>query len=502
MVSVPERFYQDFDSLFPSMATLADPASDNSLVFAQAGLGNLVKYTAMETARRIEAVSIPPAMGNAAGVLFAQFGNYMASVEAMESRSVPEVLTDTLEGFSAMASAAGAFSSVPLVGLILDFAVMAADMGISAYKYKHDAQVEAAGFGYDRDRDEDWCRSSLTIHGGRDLTSLFCPVNDASDGVSILTTEIDDTSKVRDTIARALYIPRGPATSNIGGLPNTRVIPKGSELNYAWNPRTRPHGVPWSHFMPALSQANVISWQSVLGNSRACYLVDAVKVAAEWRAWQFNMQMWGWGTRYSGNDRVRISMLSRPPVTYAQQQTLIADGYTTIVPFWPGSGMKSKGDTGHTPHYGPLLGDVGAWAAEVQLARRQRKYLGTLTVAYCSETDVAFRNDPMLADLLIERRRLLLNHADAAHVDLSQVVDADYRSALATRRGPKGLADAPGSPHPDVGDIALPGAAGALPPILVAREAKAAPFLPTTGRHGGDGLKNAAVLALLSFLLR
>ena len=501
MVSVPERFYQNFDSEFPSLSTLADPTLDGSLLFAQAGLANLVRFTAMETAQRIEAINIPPALGASATLLFDGFNNYLAGIAALESPTVPDVLIDTVENFSAVASALGAFDSVPIVGMILDFALTAANGAIAAYKFKHDEVLEAVSFGYDRDRDEDFVRTSLTIHGGTDLTPLFLPVNDASDGISILNTAIDD-SRIKDATARALYIPRGPGTANVGGLPNTRVVPKGMELNYADNPRTRPGGVPWSYFMPALSQSNVASWQSVLGNSRACYLVDAVRLGAAWSTWQDNMQMWGWGTRYSGNDRIRMSMLSRPPVDHATQNRIASDGFRRIVSYWPGSGMKSKGSTGHTPHYGPLLGDVGAWAAEVQLGRRQRKYLGTLTVAYCSESDAAFASDPWLRDLLIERRRMLLNHADAAHVDLSQVVDADYRSALATRRGPKGLADAPGAPTPGVGDLALPGASGPLPPVLVAKAGNAAPFLPTARSHGGDGMKNAAVLALLSFLLR
>lgn len=70
MVDVPERFYQHFDSAFPSLDTLSDPTLNRSLVFGKAGLANLVEYTAMESARRIEAISIPAGMGAAAQVLF------------------------------------------------------------------------------------------------------------------------------------------------------------------------------------------------------------------------------------------------------------------------------------------------------------------------------------------------------------------------------------------------------------------------------------------------
>lgn len=504
MVDVPERFFQSFDSAFPSLATLADPTLDKSLVFARAGLSNIVQYTAMESARRIEAISIPPVMGEAAAVLFDRFGAYMAGAVGIESPSVPDVLLGAADNFSAMAHAMGAFDSIPIVGMILDFALFAIDGAIAAYKFQNDEVIEANPFGYDRDRDEDWVRQCLAVHGGTDLTSLFLPVNDASDGVDILTTKLD-TSGVKDTTARALYIPRGPGTGNIGGLPNTRVVPKGAEMNYAWNPRTRPHGTPWSAFMPALAQAVTGSWQSVMANSRATYLVDAKRVARAWNEWQDNMQLWGWGTRYSGNDRVRISMLSRPPVDYAAQQRIAADGYKRIVSYWPGQGMRPKGDTGHQAHYGPLLGDVGAWAADVQLGRRQRQYLGTLTVAYCSERDPAFASDPMLADLLVERRRMLLEHPAAALVDLSQVVDEDYRQLLATRQGPGGLAQPPGSPPLGPREIAAPGMAqgpGKLPPILVDKPPSAAPFLPTAQRSGGEPMRNAALLALLGFLVK
>jgi hypothetical protein len=345
---------------------------------------------------------------------------------------------------------------------------------------------------------------------------MFLPVNNAAEGVGKYNTEVSTgwTGKVTD-IDRAIFMPLGQATNNIGCLPNTPVIPKGVEMTMAWNPRTRPQGIPWSHFMPSTSQGVMTSWQSVLSNGRACFLVDAVRLAAAWTAWQDNMQLWGWGTRYHGNDRIRISMLSRPPVDYASQQRIAADGYRRLVPWWPGSGMTQSGDlAGSTPHYGPLLGDVGAWAAQVQLARRQRQYLGTLTVAYCSEGDPAFRSDPALADLLVERRALLLTHPAVEHVDLAQVVDADYRSAVAHAQslaGPGGIADAP-EPRPrPTGPKGLANARreslqAGLPPTLVNPPGAAAPFFggskASYSGQMGDGMKNAAALALLGFLVR
>ena len=500
MVSVPERFFADFESEFPSLATMQDATWGGSLAFAQRSVGNVVKYTAWESARRIEAIAIPAGLSDAAQALFDSMGSYMGGIGAMQSMDLPEVLLDTAGNFSSVANALGAFESVPIVGMILDFALTAIEGGLSAYAFKHQEELEAFPMGYDRDRDEDWTRSTLKLHAGTDLTPMFCPVNNAANGVAIFNTEIIDHRLKADEIVRAIYVPQGNATANLGGLPNTPQVPKGWEMNYAWSTYTRPQGVPWSHFMPSMSQAVLASWQSVLSNSRACYLVDAVEVASQWEAWQDAMELWGWGTRYSGNDRRRIAMLSRPPVDYATQQRIGADGFRHLLPWMPGAGL-TKGKA--TPYYGPLVGDVASWAAKVQLARRQRKYLGTLTVAYCSERDPAFRSDPLLADLLVDRRRMLLAHGDAVHVDLSQVVDADYREALATRMGPKGLADAPpGSPTAGPGTIALPGAAGALPPVLVAKAGDATPFLPTTRSHGGNGMKNAAVLALLSFLLR
>ena len=507
MVQVPERFFQDFESEFPSLATLADPATDRSLVFAQGGLHNLIKYTTHETALRIEAINIPGELGAAAGVLFDQFNGYVAGIGGMQTVSLPEALIDAVDGFQAMAQAVGAFESVPIVGMILDFAMTAIEGGITAYKFKHDERIEAMGWGYNREVDQDWTRETLAYHGGRDLTGIFLPANDASDGIEILNTEID-TSGLVDTTARALYIPRGPGTTNIGALPNTRIVPRGSEMNYAWNPRTRPHGIPWSHFLPSTSQGVLGSWQSILSNSRACYLVDAVRVAKAWNTWQDNMVMWGWGTRYKGNDRIRMSMLSRPPVPYDVQQRIGQDGYRRIVPYWPGDGMTQSGGTqGSKLHYGPLLGDVGAWAAEVQLGRRQREYLGTLTVAYCSEHDPAFESDPLLADLLMERRELLLGHPAVELVELGQVVDDDFRQAVALRQGPGGLVDAPkGAPS---GPGAIAGSipkSQRLPPVFAMPPAKATPFLTGPGgrsySQGGDSLKNAALLALLGFLVK
>lgn len=504
MVSVPERFFAEFNSEFPSEATLQD-ITNRGLVFAQSSLANVVKYTAWESARRIEAISIPAELAPGAVGLFEEFGTYLGAIAAMDRLSLPNALIETGQSFTAMAASMGAFESIPIVGAILQFALTAAEGAISSYGFKHTKELEAFPMGYDRERDQDWTRATLKLHAGRDLTPLFLPVNDAAGGVGKFNTEVSKGWTGQTTeIDRAIYVPIGNETSNIGGLPNTAVVPKGWEINMHWNPRTRPQGVPWSHFMPSLSQAVLTSWQSVLSNSRACYLVDAVAVERAWNAWQDNMMLWGWGTRYKGNDRIRIAMLSRPPVDYAAQQTIAADGFRRLVPFWPGDGMsKGPGTNGSKPHYGALAGDVGAWAAKVQLGRRQRKYLGTLTVAYCSEQDPAFQSDPMLADLLRERRQLLLDHADVVHVDLDQVVDADYRSALATRQGPKGLTDDPDKPRPNIGGIAGgAGAAGAaFPPVAVPRVGNAAPMFPGQARRGG-GLANVVLLALLGVAIR
>lgn len=515
MLDVPERFFEEFESSFPSEETLQD-VTNRGLVFAQASLSNVVRYTAFESARRFEAIALPPELSGTANALFQNMGGYIGGIASMDRLSVPDVLLDTADAFTAIASTLGAFESVPIVGMILNFAMTAVEGAIATYGFKNTVHLEAHPMGYSHARDQDWTRATLRLHQGTDLTGMFLPVNDASGGVGKYNTEVTTgwTGQVTD-IVRAIYMPEGPATSNIGALPNTAVVPKGVEMRMSWNPRTRPQGVPWSHFMPSTSQAVLTSWQSLLSNGRACFLVDAVRLANAWNTWQDHMQLWGWGTRYSGNDKIRISMLSRPPVDYASQQRIAADGYKRIVSYWPGSGMsKSGGTQGSTPHYGPLLGDVGAWAATIQLGRRQRQYLGTLTVAYCSERDPAFRSDPMLADLLVERRALLLNHPAVQHVDLAQVVDADYRSAVAHAQslaGPGGLADAP-EPRPrPAGPTGLANARrkslqAGLPPTLVNPPASAAPFLggskASYSGQMGDGMRNAAALALLGFLVR
>jgi hypothetical protein len=501
-MNVPERFYQDFVSDFPAAATLSDVAS-RGLVFAQAGLSNLVRYTAWEAARRVEAIALAPAMAAGAGELFSGFAGYMGAIQAMDSVRVPGLLLQTGDAFSAVASAMGAFESVPIVGVILDFAMTMAEGGILTYGYAHQQEIEAEPFGYARDADEDWTRATLRLHAGGDLTPMFLPRTDASAGVDRFNVEVaEGWTGVQTEVTRAIYVPHGTPTANIGGLPNTPQIPAGWEVNMDVNPYTRPGpGIPWVAFRPSSSQAVLASWQSVLRNSRACYLVDAVRVADAWLAWQDHMQVWGWGTRYEGENRVRIAALSRPPVSVPNQNRISADGFARLVPWWPGE-MAGK-SSGWKPHYGPMTGDVGAWAARVQLGRRQRKYLGTLTCAYVSEADPAFQSDPMLRALLEERRRMLLDHVDVVHVDLARVVDDGFRSAVATRQGPKGFADAPQG-APEMGSItARPDEQTSLPPVAVQRIVDAAPMLDKSARSGETrDMRGAAFLALLGFLVR
>ena len=65
----------------------------------------------------------------------------------------------------------------------------------------------------------------------------------------------------------------------------------------------------------------------------------------------------------------------------------------------------------------------------IQLGRRQREALDTLLVAYCSKRQRAF-DDPQLRDLLMERRKQLLDHPAVYRVNLEDVIDPDFRTAV------------------------------------------------------------------------
>ena len=490
---VPERFFRPFVSVFPSEDTLRDPAQIE-LAFRKAGILNLVEFTSLATALRVESIGLPNNLIPGAVNLFENASGYIASVAGMGERDpLPSDILTGAQGFAQVAASLGAFEQVPIVGAIVGFVLNAAKLAINTYGQSQTVAVEAVPMGYSKASDEDYTRSALALYGGGDLTSIFLPANDASGGVGVHPVEVSiGWTGSKTVVERSLFVPHGNSTGGLGALPNTALNPLAWQVDHA-TVLERATYESWGRFKPAFTQSTMQSWQGLLANSRATYLVDAVKLADGWADWTRAMVEWASSSNYNEATRRRIAGMlisTTSELGTSAIATLHAAGYTQVLPWSPrrGEGINVQ----------PTVGDFGRWAARVQLGARQRKYLGTLTVAYCSENDPAFRSDNELAKLLADRRLMLLNHPDVVRVDLDQVVDADYRAAVAVRQGPKGLKQAPGDPSSPGGITSGDtGKAAPLPPVILPfKSGGSAPFLgKTSGRY------DQIALLLFSLLL-
>jgi hypothetical protein len=488
MLEVPERWFGKFESEFPHQDTFADPAA-SVLPFAKAGLTNLIEYTARTSALRIEATGIFSQFEPAAFELFDNAAGWIADVANMQAATnVPDAIIGAVDSASNVMAAMGAFSSVPILGAIIEFVTIATEGIISAYAQTQVEVVEAVSMGYSRESDTDYAQDAVKLYAGNDLTRLFLPANDASEGIDELNIDVETGwHGAKSVVKKAMFVPRG-VELGLGALPNTVKNPRAWQTPFGG----RPLYEEWGRFKPAFTQGAMQSWQGLLPNSRATYLVDAVRLSDAWREWGGHMRAWATGPRYSEGMRHRAAGLltSTASLGVAAKQRVRSDGFETMLPWVPYSGDGI--------HVVPTIADFGQWAAMAQLFRRQRKYLGTLTVAYCSETDPAFASSPELRDLLATRRAMLLDHPAVNQVELGQVVDADYRQAIANRQGPKGLADKPaggiGGPTRLAGSVPKVGA-----PVQGPAFASASPMLGGTARRSNSQV-GAAALMLLSFL--
>ncbi len=490
-IDVPERFFQHFESHYPAEETLKDPAGSPWL-FASAGISNLVEYGTHTAAKRIEAIGLPVNLEFGTGQLFANASEYLGQLATMSAQepNVPDIIDIGVDSMTMVMDLAGQFDGIPIVAAIVNFIANTTSQIITAYGQTQREVVEAEFMGYSRESDNDYVRQAATLYGASDLTTLFTPNNDASDGVDDLNQEVEQGWHGElSEVTKLMLVPRGVA-GGLGALPNTVLNPR------AWqtDPKARPIYTPWGMFKPAFTQATMQSWQGLMVNSRATYMVDTVRLANAWRTWTDNMLFWG-TNRYGEEKRRWILglLMSTASLGTAASQTVHGAGYSHVLPWTPrrGEGINSEA----------TIGDFGIWAAERQLYRRQRKYLGTLTVAYVSEGDPAFASSQPLRKLLSERRKMLLNHPALNAVNLAQVVDADFRQAIATRQGPKGFTDAPGGGPAGPKALAgtVPQAAGGSP-VGGPQYASAMPMLP--GSSGVNPKAGAALLMLLGFLLK
>lgn len=200
-------------------------------------------------------------------------------------------------------------------------------------------------------------------------------------------------------------------------------------------------------------RAAVAAWQAIKTKTAAVFNVDTRGIVQEWVDYVAGaLEI---TDRYIGSTAksTRIEQAELDRTTAFAAQTLLYDWDITSHAATEGAFTPSG-----------RRADMLVAATIEALRNRQEKALRTRAIAYCSERQTAF-DDPQLAAILRENRKLLLKHPDVQNVELEDVIDADYRSEVyrAQMHGAGfGLAQRPGHlvafPAPD----AMPGG-GAWP---------------------------------------
>lgn len=390
--------------------------------------------------------------------------------------------------------------SVPLIGIIAKVGATVQRIFWNQWIAAHKTPPADQGFAYDRDSDEFWMREVLQYIDAGDLTGIFAPYITAPQGWEI--REVQDLLKHGNN--RWTFVaPQGEQTG-IGNIPGTTSMSQGYQSMWGWG-----------DYRPGTQQACANAWQLVLAPTRMRYMVDVHQLVQQWDTYWLTVAMGAIFTP-SKQDSGIVGVLSRAqrplvPVgnlhgkdLQAYRVQMAAKGYAfwgSYLDAYPFELIAKRG-------FQPTMQGLVRHNLDRGLRGRQVNGLKTLLVAYCSESDPAFRNDAQLREILLRNRQLLLGHNARWQVDLERVPDDDYREELRKRtvgfEGPSGLLLAPPKKTFGAGTFAGGSTAGNLPvPPLGFRLEPAQPMIaggvyPSTGNKA----VGAAALALLGFLVR
>ena len=505
LVQIPGRLAGEWSSPLPPAV---DAAMESEWGRAIVGLGvDLAQSTA---ARVFAAVPVTARVADAASDLLDIAPTVTQLARAIQGRTDPfgavQASQDAVwKAFESLSRITGIATSVPVIGMIAQIGLIAqrAFFRSIARKVEDFQAVTDAPWSYDRDSDEHWTRLALAEIEARDLTGIFLPRT---------TPDRLIMDRVKRYGGSGGYQMRWQVEGQpwgLGAVPGTGIIARG------WQ---RSH--PWSRYRPAANMQATLAWQMLMTTGPNCMLADASEIATAWDEWgdvvrgavvapeasalpgaardRWRGNIWEVRQAWAGIEYLP-EPVTRPNGTLRQCTWLPSyQFFSGQVPTFSRTGkVGSPSECSVTfNENGMDVAAFGAWAAMNLLRPRQRAALDRYTVAYCSESDPAFRSDPGLAELLRSRRELLLSRPrDLWRLDLGGIVDSDYRSAVANARpktAPDLTARVPSRPLPDASDP-IPSAPKKVP--LPSLPVPTVPGIPPVGQ-GSGALALAAVAAL------
>lgn len=499
-IEVPSRLAGAFVSEALHEVDLATLGADSA---GQAMVNTGAKFAQVAALRMWE--SLPQLVpDNAQGVLDIAWTSVDAAA-TFRNAELGDKLAAITEGGMAvldtMFEAMSIVESVPLIGIIAKVGATVQRIFWNQWIAAHKTPPAQQGFAYDRDSDEFWMREVLQYIDAGDLTGIFAPY--------IERPQTWDVREVQDLLKHGknrwtFCAPQGEQTG-IGNVPGTTSMSQGYQSMWGWG-----------DYRPGTQQACANAWQLVLAHSRMRYMVDVHQLVQQWDHYWLAVQLGAIFTP-SKKDSGIVGVLARaqrplvpiPAGLYgndaaAYKVQMEAKGYRHWGSYYDAYPFELIAKRG----FAPTMQGLVRHNLNRQLRGRQVDGLKTLLVAYCSESDPAFRSDAQLREILLRNRGLLLGHNARWQVDLERVPDPDYREELRKRttgfEGPSGLKLAPPKKTFGAGQLSGGATAGNLPvPPLGFRLDPPQPMIaggvyPSTGNKA----VGAAALALLGFLVR
>ncbi len=490
-IEVPDRALATFTTRLPGPEELGGilQAASGGVAWAAAGARDAVEIFQLgqgawvDLLRRVDVPSLPPGVQEASAALWDLAPTFQAARTVGDVKSAMREVVGPLVR-SSLSAAASAMGSVPIVGWIVSFFDLAWKVGrtiwteaneyegpyVLAPRYDPDTDAATIQEALDLMRGEvDWSWIwqpyaigeiySARVQGGRNLNRAW-----AIEGPRTGTGAVPGAAR----IWRAWYF---DTDTPYEARPHEAAgkLPPGSDPSYRRS---------WGAYHPGAESAYAALWDRLQAPSRAAFQIDRIAIRSAWVDWAKPLR----AHAEAGDDWTNRRAASVLWPAWAQWLGIPPD-------YWEVH-----------PHYGKPVPSVVSVVSYMmhKHGQRQADLLGTLTCAYVSESDPAFRQ-PGLRHILTMRRRQLLGHKAVLDVDPSACPDPEYR----TRLRQAWSAALPVSARP--GDEPPEPAPAAEPPPLPADPDKGLPpgrvpppELPPLGPPGpGPALLLAAIPLLL-----
>lgn len=474
LIDIPAQFLSEWIPNLPPASELSSalPAGNIWTRSASKAAMEFSQYAQASMTARLQGkgIALPPGVREASQSVF-EIGFLFAG--AKTKTEMIQAAIGAVENFNNIATTAGLFSDIPVVGWIVGGLIAAANIGVEiwqAKKTRADGKIpHVESLVYDESADEFWSRELLAMMEEDDWTEIFLPFTVGEPMSYKLIDPPPNYNRVwvigEDQIGFGVCPARG--------LLRTWNFDTTDSINYLRNRNPIRGAYGWVRPMSVATAMQM--WSRVQTKTEQAFRVRTAVVADGWSRWEEPLIPMAYQEGYKPEDTMlRARSIITPktggidaPATYRDP---MAKGAPTIAAF-----VRYQMDL---------------------LAQRQRALCDTVQCAYVP-ADAAALSDSGLKSHWKDRRKQLLGHSAVHAVDPAAVPEQAYRQAViqAQKTVPFPLKGVP------VG--ALPDADAPPPPTLPPNEFTPGLVIPPKKKQGQLGkiiLPAAAAGAALYFL--